>query len=79
MRGIEIGETGDFGVELQANRSGRSVPLLADNDLRLTVNGIHLGQPFIVIGCSRTRLFVRQIIFLAVDEKDDIRILLDRA
>ena len=79
MGSIEVGETGDFRIKLQRYRSGRSVPLFADNDLSLAVNGIHLRQPFIVIGCPWTRLFIRQVIFLAVDEKDDIRILLDRA
>src|ERR1700691_2190254 len=79
MRRIEIGEAGHLSIKLQGYRSGRSVALLSNNDLGLSVHGIHLRQPCVVFRGSGTRFLVRQVVFLAVDKEHDVRVLLNGA
>ena len=40
MSRIEIGEAGDFGIELQFDGAGRAVALLADDDFGLAMDTI---------------------------------------
>jgi hypothetical protein len=45
MRGVEIGETGYRGVELQFDGAGRTVALFADDHLGLAIDAFTFGQP----------------------------------
>src|SRR5580704_177304 len=73
----EVAETRDLGIELQVDRAGWSVALLADDDLGLAVGRIHLDLPLDVLVGARPRLLVAQVVFLAVHEQDDVGVLLD--
>ena len=75
----EIAEARDRGVELELDRSGRAVALLADDELGLAVDRGHLGLPFEMLFAAGPRLLVAQIIFLAEHEQHHVGVLLDRA
>src|SRR5712692_5818080 len=75
----EIVEARHRGLELQIDGTGRTVALLADDDLGFAVCGIHLDLPLDVLVRARPRLLVAQVIFLAEHEQHDVGILLDRS
>jgi addiction module HigA family antidote len=76
--GIEISKAGYFSVKLQIDRSGRSVPLLANNDLSLSENGFHISLPFLVLDRPGTRFLVHEIVLFTIDEHHHVGILLNR-
>src|SRR5580693_1555597 len=78
MSRLEISEAGYFSVKLQIDRSGRSVPLLANNDLGLSENGFHISLPFLVLDRPRTRFLVHEIVLPTIDEHHDVCVLLNR-
>src|SRR6187455_2174236 len=51
----QIVEARHRGVELQIDGAGRTVALLADDDLGLAVGGVHLDLPFDVLVRARPR------------------------
>src|SRR4051812_21939312 len=60
---LEVGEAREAAEERHIDAADRAVPLLADDDL---------GPPLRL-------LLVRKVHLVAVDEKDDVGVLLDRA
>src|SRR5580700_10251795 len=75
----KVGEARHVGLELQCDRAGRAVPLLADDDLGAAVDLFHLGLPIEIFLAAGARLLVAQVIFLAEHEQHDVGILLDRS
>ena len=47
VRGIEIGEARDGGLELQFHRAGRAMALFADDQFRLARHAFAFGEPFV--------------------------------
>src|SRR5215467_5809769 len=74
----EVREAGNVGLKLQLDRTGWTMALLADNDLGLAVNGIHLGLPFEVLLGAGSRLFVLEVILFTEDKHHHIGVLLNR-
>src|SRR3981189_1930450 len=74
----EVAEPRELALELQFNRSRRSMALLGDNDFSLAKSEIHFHPPFFMLRRAHLGFFVLQIIFLAVDEQHDVGVLLDR-
>ena len=74
------GEARDRGLELQLDRAGRAMALLADDDFGLAVHLVPLGLPFgEFLAAARPRLAHQVVIFLAEDEQHHVGVLLDRA
>src|SRR5208337_3787759 len=70
-------EPGHLGVELQFDRAGGAMPLLADDHLGPAVRALHLAHPGDVLLGAGPRLLVLEIIFLAEDEQHHVGVLLD--
>src|SRR5476649_2666242 len=64
----EIAEAGQLGLELQLDRPGRPVALLAEDHFGAAVRALHIRHPGDMLGRAGARLLVLQIIFLAEDE-----------
>src|SRR6516162_144536 len=64
----QIVEAGDARVELEVHRAGRAMTLLADDDLRLAMDGSHFGLPLDVFVRTRARFLVAEVIFLPENE-----------
>src|SRR3954463_14850950 len=60
----QIREARHVGVEVQLHGPRRPVPLLADDELGLAVNLLHLGQPFEMLFRARARLLVLEVVLL---------------
>src|SRR5437763_10065872 len=65
----QIREPGHVGVEMQLHGPGRSVPLLANDELGLAVNLLHLGQPFEMLFRAWAGFLVLQVVLLAEDKQ----------
>src|ERR1700704_4309952 len=82
-----VGEAGDLGLELQLDLAGGAMALLGDDQLGELVDSLHVALPLLValenlgiVAFDRALGLVRRdIIFLTVDEEDDVGVLLDRA
>ena len=61
----EIAEPRELAFELQFDRAGRAVALLADDDFGLAVHQRHVELPFLVFRRAGARLLVGEVIFLA--------------
>src|SRR5262245_15628922 len=71
-------ESGHRGIELEFDGSCRAMALLTNDHLGLTVDFVRLCQPFrelLTIGFQRLAHLV--IIFLPINEQDDVGVLLD--
>src|SRR6185312_5924393 len=77
--GREVAEPRHRRLEMQLDRTGRAVALLADDDFRLAMGEAHVDLPLLVFRRARTRLLVGEVIFLAEHEQHDVGVLLDRA
>src|SRR6202790_539941 len=75
----QIAEPGETGLELQLDRAGWAVALLADDHFGLAVHQRHVQLPFLIFRRARAGFLVRQIIFLAEHEHHHVGVLLDRA
>src|SRR6516225_4263967 len=75
---VEVREPGNVGLKLQLDRTGWTMALLADNDLGLAVNGIHLGLPFKMLLGAGPRFFILEVVLLAEDKHHHIGVLLNR-
>src|SRR4051812_42715699 len=76
----ERGEAGHRAIELQFDRTGRAMALLADDNFRLAGDLVafrHPGGELVAIALQR--LAHLMIVLFAVDEQHDVRVLLDRA
>src|ERR1051325_5144888 len=60
----EIAEARELAFEMQFDRTGWAVTLLADNDFGLAVHQRHLELPFFVFRRARARLLVGEVVFL---------------
>src|SRR3974377_127684 len=79
VHGIQIGETRHRPVELQFDRAGRPMALLADDHFGLTLDPISLGLPFLKLLTVRLEwLAHRMIIFLTEYEEHHVGVLFDR-
>ena len=87
MGAIQVVEQGQFAIEEQFHGAHRSVPLLGDDqfrDVALLHQHLFVAQAALLEFLRRLirtllRRFFLQIVFRAVDEGDDVRILLNRA
>src|ERR1700676_5333561 len=75
----QIAEPGETGLELQLDRAGGAVALLANDHFGLAVHQRHVKLPFLIFRRARAGFLVRQIIFLAEHEHHHVGVLLDRA
>src|ERR1051325_7331777 len=76
---VEIAELGELLLEIELHHAGGAVALLGDDDLGLVVRLLEPRLPFGVFGIVGARLLGAEIVFVAVDEHDDVGVLLDRA
>src|SRR5437016_9349821 len=74
----EIAEARELAFELYFHGAGGAVALLADDDFGLAVHQRHVELPFFVFRRPDARLLICEVIFLAIDEYDDVGVLLDR-
>src|SRR3954451_23396532 len=74
----EIGEAGEFAVEGERDRASRPMALLGHDHLGLAAHLVHVVFPLDVFLGAELRLAVLEVIFLAIDEHDDVGVLLDR-
>src|SRR5579862_6255906 len=80
VRGIEIGEARDRGLELQFHCAGWAVALFADDQFRLARHAFAFGEPLSELFAVRFhRLAHLVIIFFAEHEQHHVGVLLDRA
>ena len=87
MLQIEVGETGELALEEQVDLAGRAVPLFLDQQFGAVVHLFHVALP-LLHGVVKLLLIVEshllwrtllQIVFVAIDKENGIRILFDRA
>src|SRR5690349_5501560 len=64
----QIGEARHVRVEVQLDGPGRSVALLAEDQLGLAVHLLHLGHPLEVLLGAHAGLLVLQVVLLAEHE-----------
>src|SRR6202041_1636785 len=74
----EVAEAGELPFELQFDGARRSMALLCDDDFGFPEGQLHFELPFFMFGGARLGLLVLQVIFLAVDEQNDVGVLFDR-
>ncbi len=64
---------------MQVGGTGRAVTLLGDDDFRLALHPFQLVPPDLMFRRAFFRFGLRQVIFVAVNEHDHVRVLLDGA
>src|SRR5690348_17636538 len=72
----EVEEAGELALETHLHGAGRPVALLGNDDLGLAAGLVHLVFPLRVFERAGLRLPVLEIIFLAEDEQNHVRVLL---
>jgi len=73
----QVGEARHVGVEVQLHHPGRTVALLAEDDLGHAPHLIHVLLPGEVLGGALARLGAAEIVALAVHEHHEIRVQFD--
>src|SRR5947209_14117404 len=75
----EIAETRDFRFEGHVDGACRTMPLFADDHFGAAMRALHFALPVQKFFRAFARFLVGEIIFLAEDKENHVRVLLDRA
>uniref|UniRef100_A0A0N4ZAP4 NAD-specific glutamate dehydrogenase n=1 Tax=Parastrongyloides trichosuri TaxID=131310 RepID=A0A0N4ZAP4_PARTI len=75
----QVAEAGGVGIERQAHEADGAVTLLADDDLGLVLQAVHVFLPLQVFFGALARLGAAQVVAFSVHEHDAVGVLLDRA